>query len=245
MSTTGRWEHAGAAAARRSAAGAVDRAGPETLPAPRAARLRRPGWRDPRLLLGVALVGLSVLLGAWAVDTAGRTVQVFAAGEALVPGEVLSADALRVVEVRLPDGAAEYVLATTDPEGLVVTRTVREGELVPDSAVARESRIEARAVAVTTGAQVSAAVVEGALVDLWFVPEPAVGGGGEGDEPAQPRLLAASLPVVEVGASSTAFSVGPGTTVHVLVPVVDLPAVLGAVRGPGSVDLVPVPGGTS
>lgn len=243
--TTGRVEHAGAAAARRSAAGSVGRAGPEALPAPRAVRLRRPGWRDPRLLLGVALVGLSVLLGAWAVGTAGRTVQVFAAGEALVPGDVLSADALRVVEVRLPDGAAEYLPATADAEGLVVTRTVREGELVPDSAVARESMLDARAVAVTTGAQVSTAVVEGALVDLWFVPERAVGAQAGDDEPSEPRLLAASLPVVEVGASSTAFSVGPGATVHVLVPVADLPAVLGAVRGPGSVDLVPVPGGTS
>lgn len=213
------------------------------LPAPRAARLRRPGWRDPRLLLGTALVGASVLLGAWAVGTAGRTVKVVAAGEALVPGDVLSSADLRVVDVRLPEGSADYLPADVEPGDLVVTRTVRVGELVPASAVARESAIAARAVAVTTGAQVSSTVVEGALVDLWFVPETPAGSGTEEAGSPSPELLAASLTVVEVGSSASAFAVGQGTTVHVLVPVGDLPAVLGAVRGPGTVDLVPVPGG--
>jgi hypothetical protein len=178
------------------------------------------------------------------VGTAGRTVPVLAAGEALVPGDELAAATLRVVEVRLPDGGAGYLPAVEDVEDLVVTRTVGAGELVPASAVARQGDIEARAVAVTTGAQVSSAVVEGALVDLWFVPDPP-GGAAADEERPTPRLLAAALTVVEVGASSTTFSVGSGTTVHVLVPVADLPAVLAAVRGSGSVDLVPVPGGTS
>lgn len=240
----GRVEHDRAVwSAGRAGGPAATGAAPDGVPAPRAARLRRPGWRDPRLLLGMALVGVSVLLGAWAVGAAGRTVQVLAAGEALVPGDALSSASLRVVDVRLPEGAADYLPAGVEPEDLVVTRTVREGELVPVSAVAQESAIAARAVAVTTGAQVSSAVVEGALVDLWFVPEPPAGPGEDEADPPSPRLLAASLTVVEVDSSPTAFSVGEGTTVHVLVPVPDLPDVLGAVRGPGTVDLVPVPGG--
>lgn len=224
-------------------AGTGEEPGRSVLPSPRAPRLRRPGWRDPRLLLGLALVGLSVLLGSWAVGSAGRTVQVLAAGEALVPGDPLRAAMLRVVDVRLPDGGADYLPTDADLDALVVTRVVREGELVPSSAVASEGEIGARAVAVTTGAGVSSAVVEGALVDLWFVPDPP-SGSGDGDAP-QPRQLAASLTVAEVDASSAAFSVGAGSTVHVLVPLDDLPAVLAAVRGAGTVDLVPVPGGTS
>jgi len=220
-----------------------DRAGVERggLPAPRAARLRRPGWRDPRLLLGVALVGVSVLLGAWAVGTAGRTVAVLAAVEALVPGEPVRAEAVRVVDVRLPDGAAPYVAAGTDLGDLLVTRVVREGELLPVSAVASQTEIDLRAVAVTPGGPVSADVVEGALVDLWFVPE--VARGGAEDASAGPRQLAASLVVAETDVSTAAFSVGSGVTVHVLVPLPDLAAVLAAVRGPGSVEIVPVPGG--
>lgn len=214
---------------------------PGVLPAPRAARLRRPGWRDPRLLLGVALVGASVLLGSWAVGTAGRTVPVLAATAALVPGEPVRAEAVRVVDVRLPDGAATYVPAGTDLTDLHVTRVVREGELLPASAVATSAEIDVRAVAVTPRGAVSGGVVQGALVDLWFVPE-APRGGADDAAPA-PRQLAASLVVAELDASTTAFSVGSGATVHVLVPLPDLAAVLSAVRGPGSVEVVPVPGG--
>lgn len=212
------------------------------LPAPRAARLRRPGWRDPRLLLGVALVGLSVLLGSWAVATAGRTVPVLAAAQPLVPGDTVDADAVRVVDVRLPDGGAAYVPADADLDGLVVTRVVRAGELVPASAVATDGEIDARAVAVTPGGALSDGVVEGSLVDLWFVPQAPT--GADDAEAAPPRELAASLVVAEVDAGTAAFAVGSGVTVHVLVPLPDLAAVLSALRGPGTVELVPVPGGT-
>ena len=222
-------------------------AGPDTargevataLPAPRAARLRRPGWRDPRLLLGLALVGLSVLLGSWAVATAARTVPVLAATEALVPGDPVRAEALRVVDVRVPDEATAYLTAGTELEGLVVTRVVGAGELVPASAVATEGETGARAVAVTTEGRLSGDVVEGSLVDLWFVPDP----DAADDEPPPPRELAGSLVVAEVDEGGSAFSVGSGVTVHVLVPVPDLAAVLSAVRGPGTVEVVPVPGG--
>ncbi|MBC7291585.1 MAG: SAF domain-containing protein [Actinotalea sp.] len=211
------------------------------MPAPRAPRLRRPGWRDPRLLLGVALVGLSALLGSWAVGSAGRTAPVLVAREALVPGEALRAEMLRTVDVRLPEDGAQYLPADVDLAELVVTRVVREGELVPSSAVASAGDAATRAVAVTTGAEVSSAVVEGSLVDLWFVPETPLGGAAS---PAPPRQLAAALTVAEVGAATSTFSVGPGATVHVLVPLDDLPEVLAAVRGAGTVELVPVPGGT-
>ena len=37
------------------------------LPVPTAARLKRPGWRDARLVVGVVLVLASVVLGSWVV----------------------------------------------------------------------------------------------------------------------------------------------------------------------------------
>src|SRR3954452_20167145 len=62
------------------------------LPAPVAARLRRPGWRDPRLLVGVVMVAASVALGSWAVQSAQTTVPVYVARDALVPGQRLEPD---------------------------------------------------------------------------------------------------------------------------------------------------------
>ena len=42
----------------------------QRLPAPAAARLRRPSWRDPRLLVGLLLVAVAVVVGTTAVAAA-------------------------------------------------------------------------------------------------------------------------------------------------------------------------------
>ena len=48
-------------------------------------RLRRPGWRDPRLLVGVGMIAGSVALGAWAVTAAEASTPVYVARGALTP----------------------------------------------------------------------------------------------------------------------------------------------------------------
>jgi hypothetical protein len=206
------------------------------LPAPRAARLRRPGWRDPRLLLGLTLIGVSVLVGSWAVTSAGRTVPVLVARETLVPGTVLDRDLLLVHEVHLPEGTAAYLGAGDDLSGLVVTRPVGAGELVPAGAVGDGVGLGLRPVAVTSAVRPSDDVRVGAVVDLWLLP-------ASRDADRAPEEVASGLTVSQVAEPTGAFAVGTGTTVHVLVPVADLPAVLGAVSSEGTVAVVPVPGG--
>lgn len=204
-------------------------------PSPPALRLRRPGWRDPRLLLGVVLVAASVALGSWAVGEAGRTTSVLVAGEDLVPGRPL-ADAVEVRQVRVPDVARTYLTPDDDLAGLVVTRGVGAGELVARSAVAAEADLELRPVALTPTRALPTTVRTGTAVELWHVP-PA-------DDGSRPDLLVADATVAEVADGGGAFTIGTGATVHVLVPLADLPPVLDALAGDGTVEVVPVPGGT-
>ena len=152
------------------------------LPAPTAARLRRPGWRDPRLLAGVVLVAAAVALGAWAVRSAQETVPVYATRGVLVPGAAVGPEDLVVVEVRLPElASAEYVSAARPlPEGAVALRTVGEGELVPAGALGSAADVTLRPVAVPVRSTPSDDVVPGAVVDVWFTPKPPVGSSGGG-----------------------------------------------------------------
>lgn len=223
----------------------------DALARPVAARLRRPGWRDPRLLVGLVLVAASVALGGWAVAAAGRTVPVYVAVGALVPGQPLDADALAVREVRL-DAAGGAYLGADEPlaDGLVVQRTVADGELVPLSALGSVDDLALRPVGVPVAGGLPGGLVEGAVVDLWFVPADAPGGavtgasaGGVGAAAApEPYELAAGLTVAEVGEPEGAFAVGGTTTVHVLVPVERLTDVLAATAAEGDVQVVVVPG---
>lgn len=225
------------------------------LVSPPALRLQRPGWRDPRLLLGVVLVAASVALGSWLVSAAGRTTPVYVTHDTLVAGEALDAGRLQVRDVRLADGLDLYLSARERPTaGLVATRTIGAGEMVPLSAVAESTDLEVRPVAVPADGTLSTEVSEGSVVDLWFVPDPGATGTGyvevaaDGSDPSTqdldhaPRQLAAALTVSEVSAPEGALAVGARTTVHVLVPVGDLVPVLQALSAEGSVQVVHVPG---
>ncbi|MFJ4232791.1 hypothetical protein [Cellulosimicrobium cellulans] len=216
-------------------------------PAPRpAVRLRRPGWKDPRLLVGIVVVALSVALGSWAVSTASRTVTVYAAGAALTPGTTVAAADLRTVEVRLGTQTDRYLLAADGlPDEAVVLRTVAAGELVPASSLGAAADLAVRAVAVPVTTGLSERIVAGAAVDVWYVPEAPPTAGAEpgtaaGDEPPQPELLVEGVTVAQVDEGEGTLVVGGPTTVHLLVGVDDLPAVLAAVAGDGTIALVPV-----
>ncbi|MBO3086744.1 hypothetical protein [Cellulomonas dongxiuzhuiae] len=214
------------------------------LPAPTAARLRRPGWRDPRLLVGLALIAASVALGSWAVTTAQRTVPVYVARDVLVPGTALTSSVLVVADVRLADHVDGYLRADEPlADAAVLLRTVGAGELVPAAAVGDAADLDVRAVPVTLSGPAPSGLGAGSRVDLWFTPEggPAAPADARGVD-VTPRELATALTVAELSSADGAFASGGARTVHVLVPVEDLPEVLGALAGGGTVDVVPVPG---
>ncbi|WP_345043638.1 hypothetical protein [Georgenia daeguensis] len=210
---------------------------------PQARRLRRPTWRDPRLGMGVLLVAAAVALGTWAVRDAAATVQVYAAGEALTPGDPVDPDVLSVREVRLgeDEGRLYHLVADGIPDGAVVTRTVGAGELVPRSAVGDAAAVDLRPVVVPLGLAVPTDLAAGAVVDLWLAP-PAPIGGGVGQPAAaapEPALLAAELVVAEVVEDDSMLSGTTGTSVELLVPRLDLPDVLAALSTDGQLVAVP------
>jgi len=213
------------------------------LPAPVANRLRRPGWRDPRLLAGLAMVAGSVALGSWVVQGAERTTQVYVARDVLTPGSVVEASGLGVAQVRLGDvDAARYVtVADGLGPGVVTLRVVAAGELVPRAALGSAADLDVRPVPIAVTVAPSADLVAGSLVDLWEVPAPAR--SADGTDPAvMPRELAPALTVAQVKRPDGAFATGGSTIVYVLVPTAILPTVLAAVAGDGAVQLVHVPG---
>ena len=211
------------------------------LPEPVASRLRRPRWSDPRLVTGVVIVALSVALGSWTVSAASRTVPIFVADGALTPGQPLTAESLRVVDVRLGAGTGGYLAADEPlPADLVALRVVDDGELVPLTALGVNA--DARSVAVPVAAGLSDRIRAGALVDLWFVPDAPVAPGADATEP-EPGVLAQNVVVEQVDVGDGAIVLDGSVTLHVLVPSGSLPTVLNALSDAGTVAVVPVAGG--
>lgn len=192
-------------------------------------------WLDVRFLLGIGLVVASVA-GVWGVVAAAeRTEEVYAAGVPLAVGDRVTGDHLVVAGVRL-GGAGRHYLAPADlpKEGLVVTRAVDVGELVPASAVGADASLRRASVVVPLSAEPPHGVGIGALVDVWAAP--ALGQGAYGP----PTVLVSAAEVVRTLQNSS-FLAGPAAqAVEVLVPKDRVARLLQALANGDAISLVPV-----
>ncbi len=141
---------------------------------PAATRAQPPGWRDPRLWVGVALVAVSVVAGARLLDGADRSVTVWAAAVDLAPGDRLSAEDLVATSVRFEDAAdLDRYLATDDPlpDGLQLVRGLGEGELVPGAALGSPEEGDTVSLSLSFPSElVPSGIATGSVVELWVVP---------------------------------------------------------------------------
>jgi hypothetical protein len=208
------------------------------LPTPRAARLARPRWWDPRLVAGLVLVLLSVVVGAKIFADADERVRVWTVTHDLGADTPLADGDLVARAVRLDAAAARYVAADQDLDGLVLTRPVGRGELLPLAAVAVGGAAEQRRVVVEVDRIGAGGLDKGRVVDVYAVREAT---GGASAPP--PELVLAEVTVADdVRASGSAFGGNAGKAGVALL--VDGPDVAGLIdaMAHGSVYVVQVPG---
>ncbi len=107
-------------------------------PVPPAARAAQPGWRDPRLWVGVALVAVSVLVGVRLVGGAEDYTEVWAVTAPHAGGDTVTEADLAVRQVRFaqPEERDRYLLVEEAlPAELTLTRDIGAGELLPRAAL--------------------------------------------------------------------------------------------------------------
>jgi hypothetical protein len=141
---------------------------------PPAARASAPGWRDPRLWIGIAIVAVCVLVGATVLGSSDDTVPVWAASDAMGAGHALTADDLTVRRVSFADATDRDLYFAADqqlPSDLQLVHGVGRGELLPRSAVGSASDSSYRQVPISVSAnQVPDNVSTGTVVDIYLRP---------------------------------------------------------------------------
>ena len=169
---------------------------PTGAPAPPAVRAAPPGWRDPRIWVGIVIVAVSVVAGARLMGAADDTVQVWAAAADLGAGDQVGPDDLVATRVRFADGDALAGYFSVDdqlPADLELTRAVDAGELVPRAAVGARGESGTVQLPVAVDAdQVPGSVDAGSVVDVWLVP----GGAGR---PALSAVTVVDAPPLDEG----------------------------------------------
>ena len=205
-----------------------------------AARLRRPSWKDPRLLVGVLLVLASVAGVISLVGAADRTVQVYVAREGIAVGQKVSKDDLSITKVRLDDVEAGYVTVESGvPEGKVAIQRIARNQLLPKESLGDADALDRKPVAVTVEDSLPAQAVPGSRVDVWVSLPDARNGF------AEPRLLLPGAEIAQVTEGSSALGASKQTVVLVLVTDEQMPKLLGAQANKAKVAVVWNPAGTA
>ncbi|WP_439565136.1 hypothetical protein [Microcella sp.] len=202
--------------------------------APAASPERRRRHLDARLLVGLALVAASIAAVVGIVTAADEGEEVLAAPRLLTAGQLLTLDDLEVRRVALGLEQHGYLTAADVPaEGLVVTRTVGSGELVPRAAVGDARGPSATTVVVTLSTALGATVRPGDALDLWSAPALDAGRFGA------PAVIASGTQLVR---TVTADGIVTGTEagrVELLVPRRDVARILHALANGDALSAIP------
>lgn len=192
-------------------------------------------WFDPRFAIGLALVVASVA-GVYAI-VAGtdRTTAVYAARTPLAVGDRIDASDLVATRVRLGEAGELYVTPGRLPEnGLVVTRTIAAGELVPAAAVGTRAGVSVTSIVVDLRGKLAAATEPGSVVDVWSARQT------EHAKFGPPAVLVGHASIVRIIEPTGLIAADGGQSVEILVPKRAVAAVLESIANGDAIAVVPV-----
>ena len=211
-----------------------------TVDATAAARLKRPSWKDPRLLVGILLVLASVAGVISLVGSADRTTEVYAARDAIAVGEMLTQDNVVRAKVRLGDTEQQYITVEGGlPEGVVAVQRIGKDQLVPRQSLGAVDALDRKPVAVTVEEALPSQAIAGTRVDVWVALPDAKNGFSE------PKLLLPGAEIAEITSGSTALGSSRSTVLMVLVSDRQMPELLGAQANQAKISVVWNPGGAA
>ncbi|WP_166981123.1 hypothetical protein [Paramicrobacterium fandaimingii] len=194
---------------------------------------RRRFWFDPRFIIGLVLVIISVT-GVWlVVDSQDQTVPVYAAAATLPAGAHVMTDDLTLSRVSLGSLDGRYIREGELPEGdLVTVRTVGDGELIPASAIADAAASAVAPVVIDITGELPESVAVGARVDIWAAAPNEQNGFG------QPTVIVDGAVVARV-VTDDAMVGQQSTSVEILIPKGDVATVLSAQANGHALSIVP------
>lgn len=206
-----------------------------------ASRIRTPGWRDPRLIVGVILVVLSVTGVVALMQAADSRQGYWAASVDVVPGAHASAEDFHIVQASMSESSDQYWGAEQQlPPQFLVSSTIRQGELLPTREVAESDPDGRQQVGVRVSEDMPSSVTIGSRADVWVA---LAGSDGRGFE--TPTKMVGNAEVVGLDDNTSAFAAADTTTVYLMLSDEALPLVLDAQANGAQVSLVPTTGGNS
>ncbi|HEY5319958.1 MAG TPA: hypothetical protein VIJ76_03685 [Galbitalea sp.] len=196
---------------------------------------RRSFWFDPRFAIGLALIVVSVFGVLGLVSSADSSVDVLAARATIAPGQKVKLADLVPTSVRAGRAEKLYLRASDVPTaGVLVTRAVVAGELIPVSAVGSTAGRRLTSIVVSANTPLAQSIAPGARVDVWSARQI------DNSEFDAPAVIASSAIVVRLVDQKNLVATGAGSSVELLVPRSSIASVLEAIANGAALSVLPV-----
>ncbi|MGO2003469.1 hypothetical protein [Arthrobacter rhombi] len=204
-----------------------------------ARRLRKPGWRDPRLIVGILLVVVAVAGVLTLLSVQNKTVPVYVANQDISMGEKVESTGLDVVDVRL-DSVQDHYLTAQEAlaEGLQANTLIRSGELVPLASLGGSDPQGRKPLSVELSKDLPVAVAVGTRVDVWAAER-----GANSTTFEDPKKLLETVEVSAIHELDSGFGGTSGQVVELLVSDEDLPDMISALANEAQLTVVFAAGG--
>lgn len=132
------------------------------------ARLHRPAIKDPKLILGILLITISIIGVIAVIQLNNQTTQYYAAKSDIRIGEKISADMLTPVDANMGSATKNYISADEVKKGdLVAKRQIPAGDILTKSSTATDVREGRRLVTVSIDRGAASTFKTGEHVDMW------------------------------------------------------------------------------
>ena len=173
---------------------------------------RRAAWFDPRIAVGLVIVVASVAGVVAIVGAADSSATVWTASEPLAAGTRVSAADLTPARARLGGAQGLYLSGPLPRTGLVATRTIDKGEMVPMSALGSAAQVDTASMVLDLSGRLPGSVAAGSVVDVWAAPKKTSTGYGP------PQVLVSGATVVRIVPDGGLVATGDTTSVELRVP---------------------------
>ena len=183
--------------------------------------------REPRIVLGIALMCAATIAAGMFLQHASRREQVWRMSRAMAAGMELTAADVHLAEVALAGASATYVAGEVPVVGQRIARDLAAGELLPTAALGDAPAPDAVAIA-PDRTRMPSDLHAGQRVDVWWTT------GGERDVPARTVRVLGRVPVLSVAQEDLR-----GRSVVLGVPHAQVQALVFAMRS-GAIDIVGV-----
>jgi hypothetical protein len=192
-------------------------------------------WVDPRFALGLVLVIASIVGVSAVVAGSDQTIAVYTAKGSLAVGDSL--EPADLVETRVRLGVADTLYLTPQrlpASGLIVTRTIAAGEIIPAAAVGTHAGQAVTSIVLDLRGRLSGGLEAGSMVDVWSAAPTDDGGFGP------PTVIVGDAAIVRILEPTGLIQSDGAKSVEVLVPKDKVAVVLEAVANDEAISLIAV-----